>query len=236
MTPDERLIEAARSGDRKAFASLVERHRGRVYGTAYALLRHEEDARDVTQETFLRAYRGLSVLEDPRRFGSWLVGIAAHSARDVRRRRGIEKGAIEVVVRRRLEARSAVLNAARRHAAWAADSIEQGGLEAETEQRLKVYVEALPEQAREALQLRFEKGLAYKEIAEEMGVPPSTVRGILHRATSTLRDRLRPHVRDATDGSRPPGKRPVKRPVSGRRRAAQAAAKKRRTSGRSQRR
>ncbi len=194
MTPDAQLVEAARGGDRDAFATLAERYRGRVYATALTLLRNEEDARDVAQESFLRAYRGLATLDQPDRFGSWVVGIAAHASRDVRRRKGIERGALEEVIRRRQEAQKAILDAAAAHAPAAAGVISAGGLDPEIERRLTGLVGALPDQARRAIKLRYEVGMTYKEIAEEMEVPTSTVRGILHRATSTLRNRLRPHL------------------------------------------
>jgi RNA polymerase sigma factor (sigma-70 family) len=78
---DERLVAAARAGDRTAFATLIDSHRAPVEAAVRRLLRDPVESEDVVQEAILRAYLGLEQLRRPDRFGSWLCGIALNLAR-----------------------------------------------------------------------------------------------------------------------------------------------------------
>ena len=84
---DAEAVARFRAGDENAFRTLVERHSRHVFRLAFRMTGHEEDAEDVVQETFLRAYRNLGRFEDRARFSSWLHRIAANCAYDVLRAR-----------------------------------------------------------------------------------------------------------------------------------------------------
>jgi len=82
MSRDAEQIAAVLRGDHQAFTGLVQRHKSAVYGLAFSFLKDFEDARDVSQETFLRAFLQLHRLEHPERFPSWLCAIAANACRN----------------------------------------------------------------------------------------------------------------------------------------------------------
>jgi RNA polymerase sigma-70 factor (ECF subfamily) len=87
-------VEAARSGDARAFEALIEREVDAVYRLALAITADEADARDATQETLIAAWRQLGRLRDPDRFAVWLRRIAVNAARmtlRARRRRGVRE-------------------------------------------------------------------------------------------------------------------------------------------------
>src|SRR5438445_12083793 len=86
---DEELVTAFRAGNSSAFDALVQRWERKIQGAVYRIMGPGEDARDLTQETFLRAYRGLSTFKSEARFSSWLYQIALNLCRDrLRQRRG----------------------------------------------------------------------------------------------------------------------------------------------------
>src|SRR5580765_3756110 len=84
---DSAAVERARAGDREAFQGLVERHSRNVFRLAFRMTGNEEDAEDVVQETFLKAYRSLDRFAGHAEFSTWLHRIAANCAVDLLRRR-----------------------------------------------------------------------------------------------------------------------------------------------------
>src|SRR5580658_2330985 len=84
---DSVAVEQARAGDSGAFRVLVERHSRNLFRLAFRMTGHQQDAEDVVQETFLRAYRQLSKFDDRASFGTWLYRIAANCSLDLIRAR-----------------------------------------------------------------------------------------------------------------------------------------------------
>jgi RNA polymerase sigma factor (sigma-70 family) len=166
---DTRLVLAVRSGDRDAFGVLVERHLARVRALARRILGSREEGEDVAQEALLRAYLGIGDLRDPRRFGSWLCGIAVNlSKMRLRQRRD----------RLVAEPRDRATDAA-----------------AEAREALNAVQEALvvlPPHERRTVLMYYLEGLSCEEIAGLLGEPAGTVRVRLHRARQRLRARLAP--------------------------------------------
>src|SRR5436190_12303853 len=86
---DEELVTAFRAGNLSAFDELVQRWERKIQGAVYRIMGSGEEAKDLTQETFLRAYRGLSTFKSEARFSSWLYQIALNLCRDrLRQKRG----------------------------------------------------------------------------------------------------------------------------------------------------
>ena len=79
---DAELVESARSGDEKAFETLVEKHRARIDATISSFIKNPQDREDIVQETFINAYRNLHQLSKPDSFGYWLVTIAQNLCRN----------------------------------------------------------------------------------------------------------------------------------------------------------
>ena len=86
MASDEELVARSIGGDTEAFNQLVLRWERPIFALAYRVLGREEDARDVTQETFLRAYRAIGGFRGQAKFSSWLYRIALNLCRDWARR------------------------------------------------------------------------------------------------------------------------------------------------------
>ncbi len=181
---DLKLVEAAQGGDRAAFGQLVERFKGRVYAVSLAICGDREEAQELTQETFVRALQSMPRLKVSAKFASWLRGIAFTVGRDVRRR----------AARERKHAHAA--GQLRPQAAGTADAaLAQREALGKEQQMLADLVATLPANCRVALDLRFREDLSYAQIGEAMGVPPSTVRGLLYRGTKALRQKMKPMLK-----------------------------------------
>src|SRR5262245_13652498 len=177
---DERLVEAFQAGDLAAFDLLVLRWERKVQGTAYRLLGTEEDARDVSQETFLKAFRALPGFKGEARFSSWLYQIALNLCRDrMRRKRG--KAFIS------LDSLDEAAGLPARHTGLSPSELaERGGLQALVREALA----ALPDEQREVIILKEYQELTFLEIAGILEVPLSTVKTRLYRGLVNLRGQL----------------------------------------------
>lgn len=147
------LVERARQGDSVAMDALVERHHGAVYRMALVLLSDPDQAADVTQETFLRALRGLSGYRGEAAFRTWLLTIAGNEARGMMR-----KGA-----RRREEPLDP--------AAPVSDGVDGEGtvLQRLEVERIRELLPRLPEKQRRAVLLRIFDGLSFREVGDAIG-------------------------------------------------------------------
>ncbi len=177
------LVLRAQGGELNAFNLLVLRHQDAAYSLALRFLGVPQAAEDVTQEAFIRAYRGIDRFQGTR-FRAWLLSIVANAARDELRRQ------------RRRPAQS--LDAARddpeRPDIDPADpgpSPETSALSGELRRLLEGALRDLPDDWRLVVVMADIHGLSYEEIAQATGVPVGTVKSRLSRARGRLRDVLR---------------------------------------------
>jgi RNA polymerase sigma-70 factor (ECF subfamily) len=178
---DATLVALVLAGDQSAFAELVDRYHGEVYYLALRQLRQREDAEDLAQEAFLRAYRALAQYDPTRPFGAWLYAITARLCIDAHRRRRVRP----VSLTRPEEGTAA------EEREWEIPDKTEGP-EAQAERRdeairLSVLVDRLPPDYRLAILLRHSQDLSYDEIAAATGVPLGTVKARIHRARNQLR-------------------------------------------------
>lgn len=185
------LVQRAQGGDREAFGQLVERFQGRVYAAAMAITADPDEARELAQETFVRALQSLPRLEAPEKFQPWLRGITVTLGLDIRRKAARERKHLKAAAQERPQLEEHPEGALSEQEAGARDTA-----------RLGREVAALPESCRIALDLRYREGLSYAEIGAALGVPASTVRGLLYRGTKTLREKLKPMLQEQV-GSEP---------------------------------
>lgn len=169
---DHAFIRALRAGDRDAFAELVDREAAAVYRTCLRILGRREDAEDVTQESFVAAFRALRTYRGSGSPRGWLMRIAQRQAyrRLAQRRPGAE---LHQVDEARLADRSA--------------DPERAAALAETRDEVHDAVAALPEPYRETVSLRFFGELSLAEVAEATGRPLATVKTHLRRGLERLR-------------------------------------------------
>ena len=181
MAPsDERLVEAFQAGDLAAFDLLVLRWERKIQGTVYRVLGTEDDARDVSQDAFLKAFRALRGFKGEARFSSWLYQIALNLCRDrLRRRRGKAFVSLDS-----LEEAGGV--PIRGGGLSPYEMAERGALLG----RVREALAALPDEQREVIVLKEYEELTFLEIAEILDTPLSTVKTRLYRGLVNLRSRL----------------------------------------------
>jgi len=160
---DRILLQAAQDGDLDAFAVLVHRHQAAVYRVALRMLGSDADAQDATQETFVRAWRGLGRFRGESAVSTWLYRIVTRRCLDLIARRRPTENLQDVEL-------ETVVNPA--------DSTEQ-------RERLRAVtraIAALPDEQRAALVLREFEGLSYDEVAAALDTSVAAVKGRIHRA------------------------------------------------------
>ena len=185
---DADLISAAKRGDRKAFDELVRRSYLDTYTLAYRLTGNEEDARDVVQEAYLRAYKGLRHFRGEAQFSTWLYRITANCA--------------ATYLGRSSRHRHEVLDDDVGVADPQADYDPQLQTSAnDLRVRLAEAVDDLPPRLRAVVVLRDVYGLAHGAVAAELGISETAAKVRLHRARAKLRDELFPPRDDADDAS-----------------------------------
>ena len=179
---DETLCRRVADRDEAAFDVLVERYQGRAYRLAWSLLRDAEDARDVSQEAFLRVYRTAGRFRGEARFSTWFYRILVNLCLD-HRRRGSWWRRLLVRDDGDRDPERAVLE---RQPAPFADPGETIG-RTQLMSRLWGAVDRLSPQQRAALLLHVQEELSTSQIASVLGCSEATVRVHLHRAIGVLR-------------------------------------------------
>jgi len=177
---DEELVEEFQRGDPYAFDVLVGRWDRKIQGAIYRIMGPEEDARDLCQETLLKAYRALGTFKKEARFSSWLYQIALNVCRDRLRRR---KARPQVSLDELMDA-GEIAPAGRGPSPL--ELIEARDLS----RAVAAAVESLPQEQREVIVLKEYQGLTFLEIAQALDVPVSTVKTRLYRGLDQLRLRL----------------------------------------------
>lgn len=173
---DGEIIRACQSGDEGAFAELVERFHGRAYWVAYGLLNDQEEAKDVTQDAFLRVFRALDRFDFNQNFYTWLYRIVVNLSIDR--------------IRKVAKVRSVALEDVGEPASGGSvDELPGGGLEQrETAREVRTVLARLPEKYRTVMSLRELNGLSCKEIAGIVGSSHATVRWRLHMARKYFKE------------------------------------------------
>ncbi len=177
---DEKLVATAQAGSPEAFEELVRRTSRLVYVRLYLDLGDPHEAEDLTQETFLLAYRSLDRLNEPGQFRSWLCAIADNARIDAGRHERRQKRAAPP--RSPAEALGEV-----------AGKTMAPDAEAERRERREqvlTTVRSLPEDYRLPVMLRYFAGADYGTIETQLGMTNGALRGMLHRGLKLLRDKL----------------------------------------------
>lgn len=179
---DHGLVDSAMRGDADAFDEIVRRYKDRVYHVIYRFVGNHEDAMDLAQEVFVRAYQGLGAFRGQAQVYTWLFSIAANIARNRLRDRGRKGRDQGVSLDGLLEDAPAV---AAMHASTQANPRDAASAQ-EVDAALQECLTALPEGYRLAFCLRTFEGLRYEEIAETLGCPAGTVKSRLNEARKRL--------------------------------------------------
>jgi RNA polymerase sigma-70 factor, ECF subfamily len=185
---DAELLRRAKAGELDAFETLTTRYEQRVYSLALRMLRHEQDAEDVTQQTFLSALENLNGFRGDASFGTWLLRIATHAAlKVIRKRKGLDTVSLEAATE---EANNYDTIPHPEYIADWRQSPEQLVLKNETQRLLDEALAKLDEKHRLVFLLRDVEGLSIKETAEALGLSEANTKVRLLRARLQLREQL----------------------------------------------
>jgi len=178
---DEELVARSIGGDSESFNELILRWERPIYALAYRTIGREEDARDVCQETFLRAFRALPGFRGQAKFSSWLYRIALNLCRDWMRR---ERRARLVQPPEDVDLMELAV------AAEPSESIEDLVSRKDQARLVERAMATLSEEQRTAIVLKEYHGLTFQEIADVVGCPLSTVKTRLYQGLTVLRREL----------------------------------------------
>lgn len=173
------IFRNAIQGDRKAFETIIRSMSRNIFAIAYAILQNREEAEDVVQDTFIKAWKSRWRIRDPEKFPAWISTITRHRARDIARRR-------------RPEPLPADFESSEPSTTDRDHGINDLDVEVQTA------LAALPELHRTAVTLRYFEELDYATIEQTLGLTNGALRGILGRALGAMRRKLKPALASLT--------------------------------------
>ena len=179
---DHEIVAGVLGGDAEAFRLIVERHGRKLYRIAYRIVGGADDAEDVVQETFIRAFRQLGSYDRRAAFSTWLYRIAANCAVDLlrtRRRRSEEQATEETLM-------------PHNHTTPVQERVTHGG---EIRTAVARAMESLSANERAAFVLRHFEGMSIAEISRALGTKADATKHTIFRAERKLRLELEPLVR-----------------------------------------
>ncbi|MFZ1220132.1 MAG: sigma-70 family RNA polymerase sigma factor [Chthoniobacterales bacterium] len=170
---EDAIYRAALQGDRDAFETIIRAASRNLFAIAYGILQNREEAEDVVQDTFVKAWKSRWRVRDSAKLPAWLSTIARHRARDVARKRRPEP------LPEDLEAAETA-------------SFQSAGQIADLDGEVRSALAQLPELHRAAVTLRYFEELDYGTIEQTLGLTNGALRGILGRALGRMRKELKP--------------------------------------------
>jgi RNA polymerase sigma-70 factor, ECF subfamily len=179
---DEELVALAQRGDRRAFEQLIERHRQKAYHIAFGFARDREEAKDLSQEAFLKAYAYLKKFDGRSSFYTWFYRIVVNVCLDYKRRTK------RTLAREFDETDESQMEPS--HQPVRPLPLDQQVLAGQISLKVDAALQTLPAKQRTAFILKNHQGLSIKEIAEMMETAEGTVKVHLHRAVTALRQSL----------------------------------------------
>lgn len=183
MNPgDEELVALAQKGDRRAFEELVDRHKQKAFHIAFDFARDREEAKDLSQDAFLKAFMNLKKFDGRSGFYTWFYRILVNVCLDYKRRqKRAPADEFDETVMNQVEPS---------HQPARPIAPDQHVLVGEFSKKVDVALAALPPKQRTAFILKNHQGLSIREIAAMMETAEGTVKVHLHRAVTTLRRSL----------------------------------------------
>jgi RNA polymerase sigma-70 factor (ECF subfamily) len=188
---DERqIVRRAQKGDKAAFELLVERHQHRVFAVARGIVKRQEDAEDVAQQVFVKAYFSLKRFDQRAAFSTWLYKITVNECWDLLRKRKARPLVYESDFN---DEQSSQFSAIARESAGGPDASERLAMR----QRLDNMLDQLEPRDRSMLELKEVEGFSVEEIAELLGLNANTVKVRLFRARRRIVEYVRREQRES---------------------------------------
>ncbi|MCA1618674.1 MAG: sigma-70 family RNA polymerase sigma factor [Acidobacteria bacterium] len=182
MNSTEELVARVRAGDEEAFRLIFDRYSRPVLGFIFDMVGDRSLAEDLAQETFVRAFRGLSTLREETKLSTWLFGIARNCARECLRSRRRDTGNVEIDAEPAFELHD--------HARTPSGEL----LDKELSGVIQTALQRLDEDKRTVFTLKVLQQRSYEEIAEITGFSVGKLKTDLHRARAEMRKRIGPYL------------------------------------------
>ncbi|MBN1559283.1 sigma-70 family RNA polymerase sigma factor [candidate division KSB1 bacterium] len=183
------LIEQALAGEQKAYAEIVDRYRDQIYHFIFRMVKDKAQAEDLTQETFIKAFRALASFNSDYAFSTWLYKIAANNCIDFFRKKKLTTMSLNTP----LKVKDGELQ---RDFPVEEQGPESDLISKEQTSSIRVAIDSLPEKYKEAIMLRHSQDKSYEEIAEKLAIPLGTVKVRIFRAREMLKSRLKEQLRN----------------------------------------
>lgn len=180
---DKELVLKAQKGDESAFESLVIEHQQKVYNICLRMTGNEQDAYDLSQESFLKAWKGLETFQFESAFSTWLYRLTSNACLDFLRAQ--KRRPTTSLTTEDDDGETVQIDVED-----AAPTPEQAVLAAEDREMLKAALDAIDDEARAIITLRVIDGLSYEQIAAVLGIKEGTVKSRLSRAREKLKKKL----------------------------------------------
>ena len=185
---DQKLVEKAQKGDKKAFGMLVEKYQRRLNRLLSRMVRDQSEIEDIVQDSFIKAYRAIDNFRGDSAFYTWLYRIGINTAKNHLVKLGKRPKAMNEVDIEEIENFEDAPDL-RNH-----ETPESTMMSSEIVASVNQTIEALPSELREAISLREMDGLSYEEIADLMNCPIGTVRSRIFRAREVIAEKLKPLI------------------------------------------
>lgn len=169
-------IERILQGDAQLYGEIISAYKNAVFSLCYRMVYQKQEAEDLSQEIFLKAYRNLGKYNRKMKFSTWILSIARNTCIDYLRKTRAESVPLEEGIKTN----------------EAPISAEEAYLYKEQKQEIEEAIRALPEEYRLLIILYHQQGQSYKEITEMLNLPMSLVKNRLHRGRKMLKEQLRP--------------------------------------------
>lgn len=182
---DRKLVAAAKKGDNKAFQTLLKKYRKSVYYMLLKMVKNADDAEDLTQEAFAKAFNSIEKFDSKYAFSTWLFRIATNNCIDFIRKKRVQTVSIDTPVEgddgsnMRFDVRDEELDP------------NEAMLKQQRRRYLNMAIERLPEKYKVLVELRYFRELSYEEVAQELQIPLGTVKAQLFRARELLNQELK---------------------------------------------
>ena len=182
---DYALVQRAIAGRQDAYATLMDRYRGAIHQMMYKMVSNNEDAADLTQEAFTKAFRKLPSYEPRYAFSTWLFKIATNNCIDYIRKKRLVTLSIDETIKEDSDQQFSY------NIKSAAPDPEESLVKAQRARMMRSLVGQLSTKYRQMIEMRFYDELSYDEIATTLGIPLGTVKAQLFRAKEMLHNQLK---------------------------------------------
>ncbi|KAA3613781.1 MAG: RNA polymerase subunit sigma-24 [Calditrichaeota bacterium] len=184
---DSAVIASALEGNEDAYAQILARYRGPLFHMLFKMVHSKEEAEDLTQEAFIKAFRALASFNEEYAFSTWLYKIAANNCIDYLRKKRLQTFSYN----KPIASKDGELQ---REYADENEATDKPMLDTEKTHMINLAIEDLPPKYKLAIELRHKEELSYEDIAEKLDIPLGTVKARIFRAREMLKRKLKGKV------------------------------------------